>query len=154
MRTLWLIGLNNHIKLKYSDEIKRDFPCPTCKKSFTYESNLKRHIKSEGHQYPKDNPVKKAKEGFEPCPICGKSVLTIKWHMKKHHQNEDEGFACSKCDKKFKRIDNMQRHEASIHKLFRIHFSEAAESLQVGPQEWKCKICKKSFDSVVKLEDH
>ena len=126
------------------------FSCETCAKSFAYESTLRRHISSKGHQYPTTTNSKEIKEGYEPCPICGKIVGRMEYHMKKYHQNDSQVYKCSKCEKKFDRKDTMFKHEKHVHGLYSIHFSGAAQSLQVNSEEWKCKMCHKSYDTVKK----
>ena len=148
------IALNDHVKHKHSEEPQQVFSCETCAKSFAYESTLRRHISSKGHQYPTTTTSKEIKEGYEACPICGKIVGRMEYHMKKYHQNDSQVYKCSKCEKKFDRKDTMFKHEKHVHGLYSIHFSGAAQSLQVNSEEWKCKMCHKSFDTVKKMEDH
>ena len=129
----------------------QDFSCPTCNKTFGYEQNLRRHIISKGHQFPKTQ-TNEIRAGYTECPVCAKQVVILDWHMKIHHGSKQ--LTCGKCNKKFERKDALRRHESLVHHMHDINFSLAAKSLKIEVDTWMCKLCSKKFSSKESLDHH
>ncbi|XP_063048120.1 zinc finger protein 773-like [Engraulis encrasicolus] len=105
---------------------KGSFPCPTCGKVFTWNSNLAKH--------------KLLHTGERPyvCRLCGKAFFRsdhLSIHMRIHDLATGEKksaakvHTCSKCGKSFSRFDTLRSH-------LRRHEEE---------RPFTCDICHKSF---------
>ena len=147
-------ALDNHIKQKHTDKEPQVYSCPTCQASFIHMSSLRRHVKTANHQYPPIDTSVQKKSDEEYCGICGKSVGRLEFHMNKHHGTDVNDYECVECGKKFKRKDKLNQHEELVHRRYNINFSAAAQYLNTNPDEWRCKMCHETFDSVRKLERH
>ncbi|XP_018394258.1 PREDICTED: zinc finger protein 91 [Cyphomyrmex costatus] len=153
------------------------YKCKTCNKEFKYESALYRHERTHNGEKP-----------FE-CEYCGirfSQKTTLEQHVVAHHFNEERyksnkhiytggvSFKCRTCNKEFKYISALRRHEI-IHNgekpfeceycgirisqknnlrrhIVRKHFNEerykSNEHLN-APDEvsYKCKTCNKEFNN-------
>uniref|UniRef100_A0ABD2WTZ7 C2H2-type domain-containing protein n=1 Tax=Trichogramma kaykai TaxID=54128 RepID=A0ABD2WTZ7_9HYME len=103
--------------------------CAICRKSFDYQSYLKRHM-----------TVHTGKKPFK-CEICCKSFsqkINLKSHMTAVH-DRSKFFECDVCHQSFKYFQMLKNHEKAIH---------------IRSEFLKCKICLKSFSSKSNLNIH
>ncbi len=108
---------------------RKQFPCITCKKSYTSKDNLRRHALTHG------SPE------FE-CDICLKRFY-LNCDLKKHsviHQEKVTFYHCSTCSKAFSQPNYLKRHIARIH--------------PDHDQSVKCTICDMLFTHKYKLQSH
>ena len=142
-----------HTKLKHSDEGPPIYKCETCEKIYRDETSLRRHVRINNHQLPASSS-KVIKPGYQKCKLCDKVVGRLSFHMKKYHASEHQTFPCNKCDQKFDRKDVLYKHEEKVHSTVNRNLPAAIQELRVNEEEWKCKMCGKSFYSVLEVENH
>lgn len=77
--------------------IQKDFRCIVCSTKFNKKSNLVRHMLVHTENRPTDE-----------CTICGKQVLDLKVHMKRH--TNQMPYQCNICPASFRKRISMQEH--------------------------------------------
>lgn len=101
----------------------RKFNCEYCRKQFTDQSNLQRHIR---HQHSHQGRS-------HTCMLCHKSFATasgLKQHSHIHSSNKP--FRCEKCFKSYTQFSNLCRHK---------------RMQQQCKQQLKCDFCDQVFNS-------
>uniref|UniRef100_H2Z1L6 C2H2-type domain-containing protein n=1 Tax=Ciona savignyi TaxID=51511 RepID=H2Z1L6_CIOSA len=103
--------------------------CTICKREFTQESSLMRHIKNV-HQHEKQYI----------CQICGKCFGQdggLKSHMRVHHGDNE----CKDCNKNFSDLTSFRRHRRFMHHDY-------------PTRTIACKMCDKKFSTEYTLQKH
>ncbi len=129
--------------------------CTFCKKTFTTQCKLVRHIRTHTGERPyKCHHCEKAfsttgnrdlhertHTGEKPyqCGFCSKSFISSS-HLARHQRihSEERAFQCALCDKSFKQRSNLQDHQ-SVH---------SKEKL------FQCPDCNKSYKQRKSLSRH
>lgn len=125
-------------------DVKPQFPCDKCERSYTKIGNLRRHI-GEAHQVP----AKKQRPTKPRCRFCRKYFPTkddYYEHMKSHpgarvHRRggyPNSAKKCRYCSKTFRTKQSTEIHE-------RTH---------TGVRPFVCEICSKPFRQEVHLKTH
>lgn len=138
-----LSALYMHIRNIHETEKHYGYHCLDCKLEFKHNATLRKHLKTSGHQLQllrkqftresagKENetvnlpelqapaqPEKKVKAKEQcKCQHCGKQIS--KSGLARHIDSVHLKIAkvhCNKCEKKFKRTDQLQRHIKDVHK--------------------------------------
>ncbi|XP_033934535.2 zinc finger protein GLI4-like [Pseudochaenichthys georgianus] len=107
--------------------VKKQFGCSVCTKSFTYRSNIQRHMRIHTGEKP------------YRCSVC-KTPFSQRGHLKEHmriHTGE-KPHSCSVCKKAFSQNRHLKRH-------IRVHTGEKPHS---------CSVCKKAFSQNRNLKEH
>ncbi|KAM4523626.1 uncharacterized protein V3H82_001804 isoform 2-T2 [Fundulus diaphanus] len=102
------------------------YKCGSCEKRFRDQYDMNRHAmrvheKGEMSSSPQDedpaDPCTSEASESKNCSLCGKYFareVDMERHMKSH--SEDRPYKCSFCDKKFKNLYVLKRHEREICK--------------------------------------
>lgn len=110
---------------------ERPFSCTYCEKKFSSTSARNKHIQI--HE----------KRWSHVCSYCGQGFVhkpNFEYHVLKCHTGEFP-FPCDKCDKKFVRKQDLQRHDDTIHST-------------IPKQQYECDICNKHFTNPRYLKIH
>ncbi|XP_055691508.1 zinc finger protein 26-like [Lutzomyia longipalpis] len=116
-----------HKTLKTSQSIEM-LKCPHCPKTFPDKELFRLHK----HRYK-----------YEECKICGRKVVCLKNHMKRHSLKHLE---CEKCGKVLKGREALKRHIGIIH------FGMQNTDFFYG--KYVCSICNKIFDTMQVYDMH
>ncbi|XP_077401143.1 uncharacterized protein LOC144035381 isoform X2 [Vanacampus margaritifer] len=112
---------------RQAHQVKRQFKCPHCEKTYTRRSDVKRHMSTHTGERP------------HQCSQCGKR-FSLRFMLVKHlrvHTGE-RPFQCSHCAKRFTLASVLARHE-------RMH---------TGEKPFLCSQCGKAFLSQGELSKH
>ena len=136
------------------------FRCEKCDKSFGFQKDLNRHMKSV-HTDPsffceQCNKFYKSKKQFQehvrshqdgyvkptyPCQMCSKKFSTkyvLATHIKSAHLGMKKSFLCPTCGRSFTQKNSYRQH-ANVH---------------AGIRPYVCDICGKSFTYEKSLKEH
>lgn len=150
-------NLRKHV-LSHSE--KEIFSCPQCTKEFKSHSSLMRHIKAKDHIYPSAKEYPEYKEITAPhamnvqCDICHRIVGRLDHHKKTYHSKESRTFSCERCEFTTDRKDTLTKHERLKHKAVNRAFQNLDKNLDPNNPKWTCFDCKKTFTSMIEIEDH
>ncbi|XP_034058958.1 oocyte zinc finger protein XlCOF8.4-like [Gymnodraco acuticeps] len=106
---------------------KKPFSCSVCKKAFSMNGNLKKHMRIHTGEKP-----------FS-CSVCTKSFAqsgNVKEHMRIH--TGEKAHSCSVCKKAFSKSGTLKEH-------MRVH---------TGEKPFSCSVCTKSFAQSGSLKEH
>ena len=134
------IGLKTHVKNKHEKNIH--YVCQTCAKVFKNNSDLKRHCRTENHDY--SEIYTEIPDKSETCDICFKIVINLHKHKETYHSknnnNEKKELKCDHCDFKTKRKDSLLRHERCVHDMYDKSFDNIDNTFDnLSDMEWQCK---------------
>lgn len=130
-RTNWSV----HMQVKHSTDLKHEI-CNICDKTFICKRYLMKHISRTHCNHISKNHSKPA--SFQ-CH-CGESfahVAQFRIHSFKHEKLRK--FKCTKCEMRFKKQNNLNRHLQSVH-------SDA--------RPFPCNLCNKTFKLKHVLHKH
>ncbi|KAJ8041197.1 hypothetical protein HOLleu_11940 [Holothuria leucospilota] len=148
-------ALEHHIKTS-----SHNYPCPECKKVFSCERFLRRHL------------ISHAAVGQFTCEVCNKSFKT-EYYLRSHIliHTGDNPFQCDVCQSAFNRKDKLKRHKL-IHnavKRYKCPFKSLtgcekefhrADKLKAhiishsGIKPFKCDKCDRCFTRKPTLQEH
>ena len=128
------------------------FQCSQCGKSYTFEFNMKRHIRS-AHSLNNDNTSateftkneQNKDKNSSTTTIQGDPLPTVEFQVEKP-------FKCTECDKNYTLDFNLKRHIKDAHKRLSDDIKSAG-SVQ-GKKSFKCRKCEKSYNLNYKLRLH
>ena len=123
--------------------------CVLCFRVFHDRRGCLRHICNSHHgkSLNKNSASKSATKPELVCSLCSKVFTHIKSferHNREHSEDNTESFECEHCDKKYKRKDNLLKHEHRIHGFYKIDFERAA-AFSSNNNIFKCPLCLASF---------
>ncbi|XP_055703802.1 zinc finger protein 16-like [Phlebotomus papatasi] len=134
-----------------------DFTCPNCQQRFDLASSLKEHM-----QVCKMPPAPRCE-----CLVCGEAFgdrQTFKEHLQKHPGIKI--YECELCYKAFGDPAQYNRHIVELHadrasticdicgKNVSLQAFAAHRKQHTTNDEWKCKVCPKTFPSVHEYNQH
>ncbi|XP_054740182.1 uncharacterized protein LOC129245808 [Anastrepha obliqua] len=128
---------------------KRTVRCPKCKKQFSTETNLQKHLKQQ-HQQDNADTTRKSEvvatspqpyEGFmcAHCPRKYRSKYSLIKHLRVHVTKTDRPYSCRDCDMHFKHFSELDRHDLQHHATVR---------------PYRCGKCSKAFSTRTALKIH
>lgn len=102
-------SFNRHLGFFHKKSKSKHFEhkCSICKSTFTYETDLKRHLKIHNNE-------------VDTCAFC--QYRTTDWRSLRHHEYVHFGikkFHCPKCPKKYTQIADMRKHFEGAHEGLR-----------------------------------
>ncbi|CAF4794122.1 unnamed protein product [Pieris macdunnoughi] len=157
--------------LAHFKEHKHARYCPTCKRTFRTDRNLKLHMEMHssnkslftcnycGRSYSTKNSLKNhmishSNEKPFQCTECKKRFKRrqeLRFHCNKH--TGERPFKCPKCDKRFTSSGNCYSHKIRMHPM---QEPEEREVVQIGKSnvdedinynsKYKCRICSHTFN--------
>lgn len=149
--------MKNHLVIH---EKRETIKCELCSKTFLYQVSLKNHIKYVHENQPKV-------EG-KVCSYCGFKAhdpIELREHLKNH--TIDRPFACSHCDKTYRRAAHLKGHISLVHldiRKYQCKFCPQAfrdrktmtnhERRHTGEKPHVCDICSKAFIQKSALRTH
>ena len=138
------------------------YRCTLCHKSFKYNSNLTRHMKSHPDG---SKDISRVHSHF--CALCGKGYTTLaslQIHMNIH--TGQRPFVCDICGSTFSQSGHLQRHLKSHSGVKSMKCDICGKSFydagglrvhmrsHTGDKPYECKVCHKSFSQVQNLRTH
>ena len=141
--------------------------CTDLKESNDDTDKAENSITNEDVPKIKDIAVKSVeKTGQATCPVCGLTVLNYYnfcRHFKRMHT--EKRFSCSKCDMKFAKKDELEKHseshianfECTVDNCGKTFPTEASYSAHKAKHDSKrniCSVCGKILPSLSKLKYH
>lgn len=138
--------LRDHIRTFHEGKM---YKCEVCSKTFGYNSNYKRHLKSHTKKETDDSEASKAKEYNFECSECAQT-FSQKRYLTDHirHIHEGRKYECEICSHSFGHIANYKRHLKS---------HAEPQDKPSGPKVKRyleCPHCNKTFLQVHSLRDH
>ena len=145
--------MNGHVTNVHRDpsekikplEVRKEFGCDMCEKSYSQANALKSHIK-DVHE----NTIR-------ICEYCNKdfaSKQNLQQHILKNHE---ESHPCDSCDFRFKELSELQNHVERVHEglRFACHFCDKDFFHRTKLQShlikvhrcWKCDFCDVNFST-------
>ena len=102
-------SFNRHLGFFHKKSKSKHFEhkCSICKSTFTYETDLKRHLKIHNNE-------------VDTCAFC--QYRTTDWRSLRHHEYVHFGikkFQCPQCPKKYTQIADMRKHFEGAHEGLR-----------------------------------
>ena len=116
--------------------------CDLCRKTFTRNQTLQRHIKNIH-----ENTSKLV------CAICNreyKNQHCLNEHNLQEHKNSTKEFKCNQCSKLFHRFDHLKTHSMEIHNIQIRKKSPVKEEKAI----FQCDLCHNTFTMNCSLKIH
>ena len=135
---------------------RNEYDCRLCSKTKFSKFYLLRHL--ELHKKKLVLGRKRGCARLFNCDICNRKFATdanLRIHVEQIHilENKDrvtrkDGYKCTKCDRSFSNIFNLERH-LSLHQFHSLR-GEKAMTLR----KFQCTLCSKSYGTDQKLQTH
>lgn len=145
-------GLISH-KNQHDVSATCKFDCSDCSASYKSLSELRRHCKMYKHSFPAvEGPTL---ENEVRCDICFKEVKKcyLKWHMRKHENEDNKIYKCEKCDYSTLRKNNLFRHYELKHHMFNLNL-DAIEKHFENHKSFKCQKCGLTLVTILAAKNH
>lgn len=146
-------------KLKHNE---KKFKCDKCSKAYATDKQLKNHIQAvhekafvhicevcakvfrnksicEKHKKVVHSDVKMPSVQCQYCQLWLKHEISLKSHIKRHHENDGKRHICDICGKESPNSLALHNHKKVSHIMQRIH---------------KCNWCEKAFKDNKTLREH
>ena len=161
-------GVNRHIRHNHKENIVKSL-CDICKREFKSKDHLREHLKvHENGTYKCDfcPEIFKVKSYLKrhtrdwhlkernKCDICGKEVLNLWFHNRRHKKDLKVLHSCDLCKKKFTEKSNLSRHRKT-HESTNIltcphclrNYSDLKKHLRThdSNRKFDCDKCDKSY---------
>ena len=143
------------------------FKCGFCKTNFEEEKSLASHVSfvHKGRTVTSKPAVIKTKAlPDRVCDECGKSVKSLRDHMKTVHEAIDLKLPCPHCNLTYKTDLKRRKHIETVHvkdpcpdcgkMVGRRDMWRHKKSVHTTDKNFKCSVCTKSFVNNQKLRDH
>uniref|UniRef100_A0A8D2ZVF7 C2H2-type domain-containing protein n=1 Tax=Scophthalmus maximus TaxID=52904 RepID=A0A8D2ZVF7_SCOMX len=96
------------------------------------------------------------------CPVCSKTFLraaAMRRHQEIHSSNRDLRYKCAHCDKRFRDLYDMNRHNMRVHEKDELSSNSKEEDsgdpcTSEMPENKTCDLCGKYFGRPVDMERH
>lgn len=144
-----------------NDAVVKPFRCELCGNDYFWKSDFRRHMRTK---HPKENcrPTEHDTIIYS-CPYCEEKFSMKKrilHHMRKAHNiTSDSPFVCVKCNKVFRRRDNLDRHNESYHPT--LNDQEEANKILSGAEikingeiAYHCEVCKRNISNPNRFISH
>ena len=129
------------------------FDCSNCSATYKSLSELRRHCKMYKHSFPAvEGPTL---ENEVRCEICFKEIKKcyLKYHMRKHENQDNKMFKCEDCDYSTLRKNNLFRHYELKHNTFNINL-EAIEKHFENHKSFTCQKCGETYVTILAAKNH
>lgn len=143
------------------DQTKKQYRCAHCDHEYFWKSDYKRHLRTK---HPKEHHRPTEHDTIVyTCPYCADKFTLKKGillHMRKAHKvNSDSPFVCVKCNKVFRRRDNMDRHNESYHPALgdaeEVHRILGDAEIRInGDLTYRCAVCNRNIANADRFIAH
>lgn len=144
-----------------ADMVVKPFRCDICGNDYFWKSDFRRHMRTK---HPKENYKPTEHDTIiYSCPYCEEKFSMKKrvlYHMRKVHSiTSDSPFVCVKCNKVFRRRDNLDRHNESYHPALTDekeanHILQTAEIRINGEIAYHCQTCNRNISNPNRFISH
>ncbi|KAM6962171.1 uncharacterized protein LKV04_021061 [Tautogolabrus adspersus] len=123
---------------------------------------LKRKALNEEKDLMMEKKQRKKYPSNKICPVCSKNFLraaAMRRHLETHSANRDLKYKCANCDKRFRDLYDMNRHNMRVHEKEDTSIN-AKEEDSIDPstsdmsENKNCALCGKYFARQVDMERH
>lgn len=123
---------------------------------------LKRKALVEEADLTAEKKQRKKYSGNKTCPVCSKKFLraaAMRRHLETHSANRDLKYKCANCDKRFRDLYDMNRHNMRVHEKEDFSITAKEEEL-IDPgtsdilENKNCALCGKYFARQMDMERH
>ncbi|XP_041637225.1 zinc finger protein 160-like [Cheilinus undulatus] len=123
---------------------------------------LKKEFSSEDKDLSTEKKQRKKYPSNKTCPICNKNFLraaAMRRHLETHSANRDLKYKCANCDKRFRDLYDMNRHNMRVHEKEDMSGDGKEEELTDPStsdmsENKNCALCGKYFARQVDMERH
>jgi len=143
------------------DESARRYRCEVCRLEYVWKSDYRRHVRAK---HPKEDGRLSAHDTIVyECPYCAEKFAPkrgVLLHMRQaHNVNAESPFVCVRCQKVFRRRDNLERHNRAYHPAAedadqRRGILSAAEIRIDGEPAYRCAACNRNFADADRFVAH